>query len=174
MTTDTSEKGLETIIMRDMTGTDGLAVTPNLQAEPPASYGGTGYFAGSPQDYDRAHALDVPQLFAFLSATQPEEFKKLALAHVNDPKRKPPQVPRPSHRDRQTRRHRCAPQRRRPRAGSLRSVLRHALGRATLPPRRSTLEPFLDHRQLAYSADETRRALDLCLFIGGLPIAAFD
>ena len=27
MTTDTSEKGLETLIMRHMTGTDGLAVT---------------------------------------------------------------------------------------------------------------------------------------------------
>src|SRR6266478_6224434 len=84
MTTDTSEKGLETIIMRDMTGMDGLAVTPNLQADLRAPYGGTGYFAGAPQDYDRAHALDVPQLFAFLNATQPEAFAKLALTHVND------------------------------------------------------------------------------------------
>ena len=29
-------------------------------------------------------------------------------------------------------------------------------------------------RQLAYSMDETRRALDLCLFINGLPIATFE
>lgn len=28
MTTDITEKGLETIIMRHMTGTDGLAITP--------------------------------------------------------------------------------------------------------------------------------------------------
>src|SRR5262249_5492327 len=29
-------------------------------------------------------------------------------------------------------------------------------------------------RQLAYSIDETKRALDLCLFINGLPIATFE
>ena len=86
MTTDTSEKGLETLIMRHMTGTDGFAAVPNQIANPPTPYGGTGYIAGSAQDYDRAHALDVPQLFAFLRATQPEAFKRLALADVNDAK----------------------------------------------------------------------------------------
>ena len=39
MTTDTSEKGLETLIMRHMTGTDGLAVAPNRVAERPPPYG---------------------------------------------------------------------------------------------------------------------------------------
>ena len=39
----------------------------------------TGYFAGSPKDYDRAYAVDVVQLFAFLRSTQPEAFKKLAM-----------------------------------------------------------------------------------------------
>lgn len=29
-------------------------------------------------------------------------------------------------------------------------------------------------RQLRYSMDKTRRALDLCLFINGLPIATFE
>ena len=66
--TDTSEKGLETLIMRHMTGADGLGVTPNSVAERQPAYGGTGYTAGSPQDYDRAHALDVAQLFAFGTA----------------------------------------------------------------------------------------------------------
>ena len=80
MTTDTSEKGLETLIMRHMTGEDGFAVTPNMVAERPPPYGGTGYTAGSVRDYDRAHALDVPQLFAFLRATRPEAFKKPDLA----------------------------------------------------------------------------------------------
>src|SRR3989442_13201386 len=84
--TDTSEKGLETLIMRHMTGVDGFAVTPGRVAEPPPPYGGTGYFAGSATDYDRAHALDVPQLFAFLRATQPEAFKKLAMTDASDPK----------------------------------------------------------------------------------------
>src|SRR5437879_5353369 len=85
MTTDTSEKGLETLIVRHMTGTDGLAVTPNSVADG-APYGGTGYTTGSPLDYDRAYALDVPQLFAFLRASQPERFKKLAMADAGDPK----------------------------------------------------------------------------------------
>jgi type I restriction enzyme R subunit len=58
-TTDTSEKGLESLIMRHMTGVDGLAVAPNTAAEVRAPYGGTGYIAGSARDYDRAHALDV-------------------------------------------------------------------------------------------------------------------
>jgi type I restriction enzyme R subunit len=43
LTTDTSEKGLETIIMRHMTGTDGLAVPPNSVAERRLPYGGSGY-----------------------------------------------------------------------------------------------------------------------------------
>jgi type I restriction enzyme R subunit len=86
VTTDTSEKGLESLIMRHMTGTDGLAVAVNRVAKPPMPYGGTGYIAGSAQDYDRAHALDVPQLFAFLRATQIEAFEKLAMADVNDAK----------------------------------------------------------------------------------------
>src|SRR5216110_2446116 len=86
MTTDTSEKGLETLIMRHMTGEDGLAVTPCMVAERPPPFGGTGYTAGSAQNYDRAYALDVPQLFAFLWATQPQAFKKLAFADTNDTK----------------------------------------------------------------------------------------
>src|SRR5213592_1947682 len=86
MTTDTSEKGLESLIMRHMTGEDGRAVTPCMVAGRPPPYGGTGYTAGGAQDYDRAHALDGPQLFAFLRATQPEAFKRLALADANDAK----------------------------------------------------------------------------------------
>ena len=50
MTTDISEKGLESRIVRHMTGTDGLAVAPNTAAEPPAPWGGTGYIANSPKD----------------------------------------------------------------------------------------------------------------------------
>jgi len=48
MTTDTTEKGLETLIMRAMTGIDGLAIAPDQVAEPPPPYGGTGYTAGCP------------------------------------------------------------------------------------------------------------------------------
>ena len=177
MTTDTTEKGLETLIMRHMTGTDGLAVPPNMVSEPPAPYGGTGYFAGSPKDYDRAHALDVPQLFAFLRATQPETFNKLAIADVNEAgdinrlkflarlsaeigKRGVIDVLR-------------------------RGVDHHPAGHFDLfygTPSPGNIKAETLHgqnrfsitRQLAYSIDESRRALDLCLFINGLPIATFE
>jgi type I restriction enzyme R subunit len=47
VTTDISEKGLETIIMRHMTGVDGFAIAPGPVAESPEAEG-TGYFAGNP------------------------------------------------------------------------------------------------------------------------------
>ena len=51
--TDISEKGLESLIMHYMTGTDDLAVVPDRVAERPPAFVGTGYFAGSAKDYDR-------------------------------------------------------------------------------------------------------------------------
>ena len=63
-TTDISEKGLETLIMRHMTGTDGLApVAEGVAAETPdalaaAKAAGTGWLAGNPKDYDRTYAFD--------------------------------------------------------------------------------------------------------------------
>lgn len=50
MTTDTSEKGLESLIVKHMTGADGLT----LSAEPVSGDGGNGWIAGDPKDYDRA------------------------------------------------------------------------------------------------------------------------
>ena len=64
MNTDISEKGLETLIMRHMTGTDGLApLAEGLVAETPdalaaAKAAGTGWLAGNPKDYDRTYAFD--------------------------------------------------------------------------------------------------------------------
>ena len=66
-----------------MTGTDGLDVAPNLAGEPPRRWRHR-LDRRQPQDYDRAHALDVPQLFAFLHATQPDTFTKLGLAARGD------------------------------------------------------------------------------------------
>src|SRR5439155_20751228 len=87
MTADTSEKGLETLIMRYLTGTDGLAVAVGSgAARPPTPYGGSGWLAGASASYDRAHALDPSQLFAFLQAAQPDEFKKLGLSGYEDTK----------------------------------------------------------------------------------------
>ena len=176
MSTDISEKGLETLIMRHMTGEDGLAVTPGIAAEAPTPYGGTGYFAGSPQDYDRAHALDVPQLFAFLRATQPEACKKLALTEADNPRdinrlkfltRLSSEIGKRGVIDvlRQGVGH--GPVHVQlfygtPSAGNATAQAQHAQNRFSLT------------RQLAYSLDATRRSLDLCLFINGLPIATFE
>jgi type I restriction enzyme, R subunit len=176
MTTDISEKGLETLIMRHMTGTDGLAVSPNIVAERPPPYGGTGYTAGSAQDYDRAHALDVPQLFAFLRATQPEAFKKLPLADANDAKdinrlkflaRLSSEIGKRGVIDLLRKGMEHGPVHfdlfyGTPSLGNVRAEKLHAENRFSIT------------RQLAYSMDETRRALDLCLFINGLPVATFE
>jgi type I restriction enzyme R subunit len=176
VTTDTSEEGLETLIMRHMTGTDGLAVVPNRVAERPPPYGGTGYTAGSAQDYDRAHALDVPQLFAFLRATQPEAFKKLAIVDADDTR----DINRLKFLARLS-----GEIGKRGVIDVLRKGVEHGpvhfdLFYGTPSPGNAKAERlhaenrFSITRQLAYSTDETRRALDLCLFINGLPIATFE
>lgn len=176
MTTDTSEKSLETLIMRHMTGTDGLAVMPGMVAEPPPLYGGTGYYAGCPQDFDRAQALDVPQLFAFLRATQLEAFKKLAMAGENDPgdinrlkflKRLSAEIGKRGVIDVL-------------RNGVDHGPLHFKMFYGTPSPGNTKAESlhaqnrFSITRQLAYSPDARRRALDLALFINGLPIATFE
>ncbi len=85
MKTDTSEKGLETLIMRHMTGEDGLSSgNGSIVAAPKASGKGSGWIAGSDAAYDREFAVDTEQLFAFLIATQPEEWAKLGIAHFKD------------------------------------------------------------------------------------------
>ena len=171
-TTDTSEKGLETLIIRYMTGTDGLAVPPGSVGDKP-DVAGNGYFAGSPKDFDRGQGIDVPQLFAFLNATQPEAFKKLAMADDHKDinrlkfltrlsteigKRGIIDVLRkgldhgPLHFDLFFGT---------PSEGNAKASALHALNRFSIT------------RQLAYSMDETRRALDLGIFINGLPIATF-
>ena len=176
MTTDTTEKGLETILVRYMTGTTGLAVVPNRVAERPPPYGGAGYTAGSPQDYDRAHALDVTQLLAFLRGTQPATFAKLAMTAANDAK----DINRLKFLARLS-----SEIGKRGVIDVLRKGVEHGpvhvdLFYVTPSPGNAKTEVlhaqnrFSITRQLAYSMDETRRALDLGLFINGLPIATFE
>jgi type I restriction enzyme, R subunit len=175
MTTDTTEKGLETLIMRHMTGADGFAVASGATAKN-HECAGTGYFAGSPKDFDRVQSLDVTQLFTFLLATQPEAFKKLAIAVAGNPKdinrlkflaRLSTEIGKrgvidvirkgvdhgPLHFDLFYGT---------PSVGNAKAQALHAQNRFSIT------------RQLGYSSDETRRALDLCLFINGLPIATFE
>ncbi len=153
MPSDTSERGLETIIVTALVDE-------------------AGYIHGDPQDYDRDHAVDLAQLLAFLQATQPQVVEQLGLAadgpqrqqflhrlqgdiakhgviHVlrNGIKHGPASVnlfygtPSP---------------------GNLAAAVRFAANR------------FSVTRQLRYSKAEAQLALDLCLFINGLPIITFE
>ncbi len=177
MTTDTSEKGLETLIMRAMTGVDGFSVPANVAAFAPPPYGCTGYYPGNATHYDRAHALDVPHLFAFLIATQPDIFKKLGIANASDTK----DINRLKFLTRLS-----SEVGKRGVIDVLRKGIdHHPAGHFDLfygtpsegnvkAAALNQLNRFSMTRQLAYSTDETRRALDLCLFINGLPIATFE
>jgi len=176
MTTDTTEKGLETLIMRHLTGVDGLVSATGQVEQSPTSYGGTGYIAGTPKEYDRAYSLDVSQLFSFLHATQPEPFAKLVLAESNEPgdinrlkflARLSTEIGKRGVID------------------VLRKGIEHGALHFDLfygTPSEGNIKAsglhgqnrFSITRQLAYSTDATRRSLDLCLFINGLPIATFE
>jgi type I restriction enzyme, R subunit len=79
MPTDTSEKGLESLIVTAMTGERAPRSASGGVAEEGPPYGGTGYVAGDPADYDRAHVVDLAKLLAFLRDTQPEPFEQLAI-----------------------------------------------------------------------------------------------
>ena len=65
MPTDTTEKGLETLIMRHMTGEDGFFPEGGSSIEETADEiaagkaGGNGWITSRPDDFDRAHAIDV-------------------------------------------------------------------------------------------------------------------
>jgi type I restriction enzyme R subunit len=182
VTTDISEKGLETLIMRHMTGTDGLAPpAEGLVAETPdalaaARAAGSGWLAGNPKDYDRTYAFDVPQLFQFLQSTQPETFKKIGIADYRDSKdinrqkflaRLSNEIGKRGVIDVL-------------RKGVDHGPLHFDLFYGTPSPGNATAAAlfgknrFSVTRQLRYSQDETRRALDLCLFINGLPISTFE
>ncbi len=86
MKTDTSEKGLETLIMRHMTGVDGLSSEADMVGESAPHAAGSGWFAGRAKAHDREFAVDVEQLFAFLKTTQPDETSKLGIVDCKDRK----------------------------------------------------------------------------------------
>ena len=173
MTTDTSEKGLEDLIVASLTGMSGGPVVSGdiLDGTPPPYMGG-GYVQGRPGDYDRSHALDLAKLFAFLEATQPVAFEQLRLATEGPERQK----------------FLARLQGEITRRGVV-DVLRHGIqhGPADISLFFASPSPGNAHarqlyhanifsvtRQLRYSLDETQRALDLCLFINGLPVATFE
>lgn len=173
MTTDTSERGLERLICTALAGAPCDQVIRSAQAvhERPASYG-AGWVCGVPEGYDREYCVDLVQLSAFLRATQTDATEALDLGQDGPTRRK----------------FLARLQGEISKRGTI-DVLRHGLkhGPNHLDLFYGTPSPGNDRaqglyaanrfsvtRQLRYSRDETQLALDLGLFINGLPVATFE
>ncbi len=168
MTTDTSERGLERLICKAMTG---QPCDPHKMGTV-ADSEGLGWSCGNAHDYDREYCVDLVQLGAFLQVTQPEAAEGLALDE-----------------DGPTRRKFLARLQGEITKRGVIDVLRHGIkhGAHDLDlfygtPSADNLRAgerfeqnrFTVTRQLRYSRDETQLALDMALFINGLPIFTFE
>jgi type I restriction enzyme R subunit len=173
MTTDISEKGLEGLIVRAMTGRTDLLVPPHTPTgfDAPVS-GGTGWLLGDPRHYDRGFCVDLVQLRGFLELTQPKAAEALGL-DTDGPTRRQflarlsGEIGKRGVIDVLRKGVSHGPHHLQlfygtPSPGNAKAAELHAQNR------------FSVSRQFAYSSDETRRALDLGLFINGLPMATFE
>lgn len=171
MSTDTSEKGLEDIIVKAMTG---MAQPISLEcvAEVATNYGGTGWILGTSKDYHQGYALDLVQLRAFLEDTQPDSAKTLDLGN-----------------DSQTRHIFLSRLQGEITKHGIIQVLRkgithlqHSVTCFFATPSEGNAKAqslyaknrFSVTRQLHYSKENQHLALDLCLFINGLPVATME
>ena len=131
-----------------------------------------GWSGGSSHDYDREFCVDRVQLAAFLRVTQPEAAESLALDE-----------------DGPTRRKFLARLQGEIAKRSTIDVLRHGIKHGAhdldlfygtpsagnvQAQQRFEQNRFTVVRQLRYSRDETQRALDIGLFINGLPVFTFE
>ena len=177
--TDLTERGLETLIVRHLTGEDGTHVLPPLSgrvAETPAPYGGRGYVAGSPADFDSVLAIDAAQCMAFLWHTQRPALAALGITEPDD-------VTSPRRRDLLARISREVGNRGvidvlrgGVRSGPASLVLWHATpspGNVAAAERHATNRLSLT-RQVHYGQASRRQSIDLCLFVNGLPFATFE
>ena len=170
--TDTSERGLERLICTALTGNPCDPGRDGTVGDAHPGYGGVGWSCGSPHDYDREFCVDRVQLAAFLKSTQPDAAESLALDEDGPARRK----------------FLARLQGEITKRGTI-DVLRHGLrhGAHDLDIFYGTPSPgnvqaqqrfeqnhFTVVRQLRYSRDETQRALDIGLFINGLPVFTFE
>ncbi len=173
MTTDTSERGLERLICTALTGSPcdpGTRAVGEVGQRPPAY--GAGWIGGIAETYDREYCIDLEQLATFLQETQREVAEQLELGQDGPVRRK----------------FLSRLQGEISKRGTI-DVLRHGIKHGphhldlffgTPSPgnekakERYDANRFSVTRQLRYSRDETQLALDLGLFINGLPIATFE
>ena len=171
MTTNTTERGLESLICAALTGSPCEPAQAGAVREHPATYG-VGWLCGDPTDYDREFCVDLAQLSTFLLATQPEAAGLLSLNEDSPTRRK-----FLSRLQGEISRHGTVEVLRRginhgphhlelfygtPSPGNEKAAALYELNR------------FSVTRQLRYSSDNAQLALDLCLFINGLPVATFE
>ena len=173
MTTDTSERGLERLICTALTGSpcDPGTRPADWVKERPSTYG-VGWIGGAAEDYDREYCVDLGQLSAFLHESQPNIAEQLELGQDGPMRRK----------------FLSRLQGDISKRGTI-DVLRHGIKHGphhldlfygTPSPGNEKAKELYDAnrfsvtRQLRYSRDETQLALDLGLFINGLPVATFE
>ncbi|MCP5409762.1 MAG: type I restriction endonuclease subunit R [Chromatiaceae bacterium] len=151
--TDTSEKGLESIIVASLVDE-------------------AGYVQGDPQDYDREHAVDLAKLLQFLASTQPVGYEALGIDEEG------PKRTQFLHRLQGEIAKRGVVDVLR---GSIKHGPAHVdLFYGTPTPgnvkaaERFEANIFSVTRQLRYSHNETALSLDMAVFINGLPIATFE
>ena len=175
-TTDTSEKGLESLIITQMISTaaaTNAATTerPNTASEAAVTYREQ-WIQGTSAGYNRDYALDLTQLTAFLQSTQPELAESFDLANASPTRHKflsrlQGEITKRGTIDVLRKGIKDGPHEvdlfyATPSAGNPTAIANYAKNRFSIT------------RQLHYSQDATKLSLDLCIFINGLPIATFE
>ena len=156
MVTSLDEESLEALIVADMT------------ADGPSG----GWIEGEPHAFDRAHAVDLVQLTAFIGATQPDLVEPLGLDEDSPSRRKflarlQGEITKFGV------------------VSVLRKGVQHGPHSVDLffptptPGNARAADLFTENRfsvtrQLHYSATETALSLDLAIFVNGLPLATFE
>jgi len=168
MVTNTSERGLEDLIVADMTGLRAAV----RAGEPSVAYDQQYWLLGAATDFDRDFAVDLHHLVDFITATQPKAAEQLDLANASPVRR----AFLSRLQGEITKRGVVDVLRRgvdhnavhvdlffgTPSAGNPTAATRFAANR------------FVVTRQLRYSKQDTANALDLGLFINGLPVITLE
>ena len=172
MPTDTSERGLERLICTVLAGDPCDPPAGSTAASPFSSRGGIGWIPGNHHDYNREYCVDLAQLTAFLQETQPKAAESLSLTEDSPTRRKFLARVQSEISKRGT-------------IDVLRKGIRHGAHNLELfyvapsAGNEKARQLFSQNRlsvtrQLRYSRDESQRALDIALFINGLPVFTFE